>query len=74
MLVAIIFDPFHFLWPSVSTMTTPTIHPSHVLPETTYQDYFSRTETNTFHGRYTAVLEPYIINLTSATAMPANVL
>ena len=53
----------------MATMISP---PSLVSLTNRYWDYFDRTETETFHGRYSAVLVPYSIAAT-ATAVTAYV-
>ena len=54
-------------------MTTPTGPPSLVPPKTNYQDYFSRSETNTFHFQCASLLVPCVIDLVAAAAYPADV-
>ena len=49
----------------MATLTSP---PSLVLPTTSYLDYVSCSETNTFRRRYAAVPEPYTINHAHVTA------
>ena len=60
---------FHQL--SALIMTNPTRSPSLVPLVTTYRDYLSRSNTNTFRGRYAAVLDPYSINPTASAAAAA---
>ena len=50
----------------------PNPPPSLVLPTTSYREYFARIETNTFRGRYTAVLAPYAIDLVNAAITPVD--
>ena len=57
-------------------METPTGPSSLVYPTTSYQEYFARSETDTFCERYSAVMTPYYIDPTTAAAAaaaPANV-
>ena len=56
-------------------MANPTGALSFVPLETTYPDYFSCSKTNTFRGRYDAVLSPYAIDsaVYAATAAPDDV-
>ena len=55
-------------------MVTPPSPPILFYPMNTYWDYLSRTETNTFCGRYAAVLAMHSTDPASATATtaPAN--
>ena len=47
-------------------MATPNIPPRLVPPTTSYWDYLTCTDTNTFSGRYTAVLATYDIDAAAA--------
>ena len=72
--VASSFDPF-FRRPSALTMANPTVPPSLIPPATTYRDYFSCAETDTFCVCYADVLAPHKIDPTasSAAVAPADV-
>ena len=49
-------------------MVTPTHTSILVPPMTKHWDYFTRAETNTFHGRYAAILGPFVIDPTAAAS------
>ena len=48
-------------------MTTRTAPPSLVPPTTSNRYYFAHAETETFRGRYAAVLAPYAIDPATVT-------
>ena len=55
------------------TMLTPAGLSSLVPPSTNYQEYFSRINSDTFHGFYANILESYGIDPTAAANTPDNV-
>ena len=44
-------------------MSNPIVHPILIPHLTNYHEYSARAETDTFHGRYAAVLRPYHIKM-----------
>ena len=70
MRAAISVDHFS-LSTTVLNMANLTNPPSLVPPATIYRDYFSHTNTNSFCGRYAAILDLYMIN--PADTAPDNV-
>ena len=60
---------------SKTTMAKSTGPPRIVLLGGTYQDYLSRSNTNTLCGRYSAILMPYAIDpaASAADSVPDNV-